>query len=182
MSRDHCKLKKAKDDWILEDCSSFGIEVNGKKLGKGQRHKLCHQDMIKLESTNEFVYKFILESSETYIPCKRRKLTDENEDIINNMRKKFEESQSSEIQHIEDKIQNAKHMQTTSKILKEQLQLDLSRKEQQLHCEYAAQIEKLKGKKNEVERQKALLIEERDAQLAAVKLEMEGQIASLMVS
>ncbi|KAI8422302.1 hypothetical protein MSG28_006179 [Choristoneura fumiferana] len=180
LSRDHCILKKVKDDWILEDCSSFGIEVNGKKLGKGQRHKLCHQDMIKLESTNEFVYKFILENSETYIPCKRRKLTDENEDIINNMRKKFEESQSYEIQHIEDKIQNAKHMQTTSKILKEQLQLDLSRKEQQLHFEYAAQIEKLKGKKNEVEQQKALLIEERDAQLAAVKVEMEGKIASLM--
>ncbi|XP_047992432.1 E3 ubiquitin-protein ligase RNF8-like isoform X2 [Leguminivora glycinivorella] len=180
LSRDHCVFKKIDNNWILEDCSSFGIEVNGDKLGKGQKRKLNNQDVIKLESSNEFVYKFV-SSIEQSTPCKRRKLeTDENCDFINNVKKKFEESQSCEIQHIEEKIQNAKHMQSTSKMLKEQLQLDLSRKEQQLHDEYAAQIKKLKGQQDEVEQQKALLLEERDLQLAAVKVEMEGKIASLM--
>ncbi|XP_063392515.1 E3 ubiquitin-protein ligase RNF8-like isoform X2 [Cydia fagiglandana] len=180
LSRDHCVFKKIDDNWILEDCSSFGIEVNGNKLGKGQKRKLNNQDVIKLESSNEFVYKFV-STSEQSTPCKRRKLeVDENHDFIDNVKKKFEESQSCEIQHIEEKIQNAKHMQTTSKRLKEQLQLDLSRKEQQLHDDYAAQIKKLKGQHDEVEQQKALLIEERDLQLAAVKVEMEGKIASLM--
>ncbi|XP_061703917.1 uncharacterized protein LOC133515395 [Cydia pomonella] len=181
LSRDHCVFKKIEDNWILEDCSSFGIEVNGNKLGKGQKRKLNNQDVIKLESSNEFVYKFLSTSSEQSTPCKRRKLeTDENHDFIDNVKKKFEESQTCEIQHIEEKIQNAKYMQTTSKRLKEQLQLDLSRKEQQLHDDYAAQIKKLKGQQDEVEQQKALLIEERDLQLAAVKVEMEGKIASLM--
>ncbi|XP_063538671.1 uncharacterized protein LOC134747920 [Cydia strobilella] len=181
LSRDHCVFKKIDDNWILEDCSSFGIEVNGNKLGKGQKRKLNNQDVIKLESSNEFVYKFVSTGSEQSTPCKRRKLeADENHDFIDNVKKKFEQSQSCEIQHIEEKIQNAKHMQTTSKRLKEQLQLDLSRKEQQLHDDYAAQIKKLKGQHDEVEQQKALLIEERDLQLVAVKVEMEGKIASLM--
>ncbi|XP_063361660.1 E3 ubiquitin-protein ligase RNF8-like [Cydia amplana] len=181
LSRDHCVFKKIDDNWILEDCSSFGIEVNGNKLGKGQKRKLNNHDVIKLESSNEFVYKFVSTSSEQSTPCKRRKLeADENHDFIDNVKKKFEESQSCEIQHIEEKIQTAKHMQTTSKRLKEQLQLDLSRKEQQLHDDYAAQIKKLKGQQDEVEQQKALLIEERDLQLAAVKVEMEGKIESLM--
>lgn len=73
-------------------------------------------------------------------------------------------------------------MQNTSKILKQQLQLDMDRKIQQLESSFAIQIENLKGEKNEVEQQKVLLIEERDAQLASIKQDMEGKITELMVS
>lgn len=73
-------------------------------------------------------------------------------------------------------------MQNTSKILKQQLQLDMDRKIQQLENSFAIQIENLKGEKNEVEQQKVLLIEERDAQLASIKQDMEGKITELMVS
>lgn len=102
--------------------------------------------------------------------------------IINDVKLKFEESQKCEIQHIEEKIQNVKQIQTTKIIHKKSLQDDMNRKIQQLENEFSVQIENLKGEKNEVEKQKASLIEERDAQLAKLKEKMEGKITELMVS
>lgn len=187
ISRTHCKFKKGKNnEWTLEDNSTFGIKINGSTLGKGLEKKLCDGDIISLELTDEFVYKFINTPSEEVfeVPRKRLKMdsNDENNKIIDDVKMKFEESQTFEIKHIEEKIQNAKQMQNTSMILKEQLQTDLNRKILQLENEFAAQIENLKGEKNEVERQKTLLCEERDAQLATIKLEMEEKISELMVS
>lgn len=98
------------------------------------------------------------------------------------MKVKFEASQKYEIEHIEDKIQNAKQMQTTSLILKQQLELDMDRQIQQLKNDYASQIENLQGEKDEVEKQKVFLIEQRDAELTAVRKDMEGKISELMVS
>ncbi|XP_060803661.1 E3 ubiquitin-protein ligase RNF8 isoform X3 [Amyelois transitella] len=180
ISRNHCAIKNNENnDWIIEDFSSFGISINGEKLGKNKLRILHHEDLITLDLSEEFTYKFI-NNSDFEVPSKRRKLECTKEDFIDNVKIKFEESQSYEIKHIEDKIQNAKQMQTTSMILKQQLQLDMNRKIQQLESKYAAQIENLKGEKNEVEKLKAIHVAERDAQLAAIKGEMEGKIAELM--
>ncbi|KAJ8730803.1 hypothetical protein PYW08_002216 [Mythimna loreyi] len=185
ISRNHCKFKKGKNnEWTIEDNSTFGIKINGVTLGKGLEKILCDGDIISLELTDEFVYKFMNSPSEEVleVPRKRLKMDNnvQNNKIIDDVKMKFEESQSFEIKHIEEKIQNAKQMQNTSMILKEQLQTDMNRKILQLENEFAAQIENLKGEKNEVERQKTILLEERDAQLATIKLEMEEKISELM--
>ncbi|KAM3964269.1 uncharacterized protein ACR2FA_001758 [Aphomia sociella] len=185
ISRNHCTFKKYDDyEWIIEDNSTFGISINGDKVGKGKSRRISSDDIITLEPSQEFVYKFINESNAEIIPRKRIKLEADDvtdaDDFINDVKLKFEESQNFEIKHLEDKIQNRKHMQTASMILKQQLQIDMDRKMKQLESEYALQIENLKGEKNEVEQQKALRIAERDAQLAAVKEEMGGKISELM--
>lgn len=184
ISRKHCTFKKTgEDEWYVEDHSTAGITINDEKLGKGSQRKLEHEDVIMLESSDELQYKFILPSFDAFeTPRKRMKMTVPDSAIIDDVKLKFEESQKCEIQHIEDKIQNAKQMQTTSIILKKQLQEDMNRKIKQLEDEFSVQIENLKGEKNEVEQQKASLIEERDAQLTNVKIEMEGKITELMVS
>ncbi|KAL0880862.1 hypothetical protein ABMA27_002045 [Loxostege sticticalis] len=180
ISRNHCTFKKVENDWIVEDNSSFGIIVNGNQLGKGKQKKLNHEDTIVLEPSEEFVYQFINQSEIFEIPRKRIKLEKpDGEDIINDVKLTFEQSQSYEIKHIEKKIQNAKSMQETSRILKEQLQLDMDRKMKQLENDCALRIENLQGEKNHVEEQKAILLAERDAQLAFVKEEMEGKITEL---
>lgn len=116
------------------------------------------------------------------VPRKRIKLEKTNsQELINDVKLKFEESQSYEIKHIEDKIQNSKHMQETTRVLKEQLQLDMDRKMKQLETEFASQIENLKGEKYEVDRQKALLLEERDSQILCIRKEMESKISELKV-
>lgn len=184
ISRNHCTLRKNhNDEWELQDHSSFGIQVNGHRIGKGNIWKLAHEDVIILEP-NEFIYKFIDPASHTFeIPKKRRKLNEGiGDDLLKDVKIKFEESQSCEIKHLEEKILGTKQRQETSKMLKLQLQQDMDRKVQQLEKDFAMQIENLKGKKLEVESQKAKLIEERDAQLAIVKDEMEVQIKELMVS
>lgn len=151
-------------------------------LGKGKQKKLNHEDTLVLEPTEEFVYQFNYQADVFEIPRKRIKLEKtDSEDIINDVKLKFEESQSYEIKHIENKIQNAKHLQETSKELKEQLQLDMDRKMKQLESDFALQIENLKGEKNEIEKQKALLLAERDNQLSCIQQEMEGKILELKV-
>ncbi|KAJ8721514.1 hypothetical protein PYW07_002289 [Mythimna separata] len=185
ISRTHCKFKKGKNnEWTLEDNSTFGIKINGATLGKGLEKKLCDGDIISLELTDEFVYKFMNSPSEESLEVPRKRLkmdnNDQNNKIIDDVKMKFEESQTFELKHIEEKIQNAKQMQNTSMILKEQLQTDMNRKILQLENEFAAQIENLKGEKKEVERLKTILLEERDAQLADVKLVMEEKISELM--
>ncbi|KOB78571.1 putative ring finger protein 8-like protein [Operophtera brumata] len=179
ISRNHCTFKKTSDnEWYVEDNSSLGIKINNERLGQGSKRKLEHEDLISLEPSDEFIYKFILPHDNLFeIPRKRMRL---DKPIDSTIIDKFEASQKCEIQHIEDKIQNAKQMQTTSIILKKQLQEDMNRKIKQLENEFSVQIENLKGEKNEVEKQKASLIEERDAQLTNVKDEMEGKIAELM--
>lgn len=183
ISRKHCTFKKLNDDeWLVEDNSSFGIKINNEKLGKGSNRIVTDEDVLSLDPADEFVYKISI-PNDFEIPKKRMRM-DKNCDsnIINSMKMKFEASQCDEIKHIEEKILNAKHMQTTSIILKEQLQLDMDRKMHQLQNDFALQIESLKGEKNEVEKQKALLIEERDTLLKNVKNEMEGKISELMVN
>lgn len=184
ISRNHCTLKKNQDnEWELQDHSSFGIQVNGHRIGKGNTWKLAHNDVVTLEP-NEFIYKFIDPASHIFeVPKKRRKLNDGNgDDLLKDVKIKFEESQSYEIKHLEEKILSTKQRQETSKMLKVQLQLDMDRKIQQLENDFAIQIENLKGEKLEVESQKVKLIEERDIQLASVRDEMEGKIKELMVS
>uniref|UniRef100_A0A2A4J7C8 E3 ubiquitin-protein ligase CHFR n=1 Tax=Heliothis virescens TaxID=7102 RepID=A0A2A4J7C8_HELVI len=183
ISRNHCHFKKVENKWTVEDNSSFGIKVNGKTVGKGLAKTLRDGDVITLEVSEEFVYKFTHPSEDEFeVPRKRIKMDDSSasNNIINDVKMKFEESQTFEIKHIEEKIQNAKQMQNTSMILKEQLQTEMNRKILQLESEFALQIENLKGEKNEVERQKTILEEERDAQLATIKHEMENKISELM--
>lgn len=184
ISRNHCTLRKNHDnEWELQDHSSFGVQINGHRIGKGNTLKLAHKDVITLVP-NEYVYKFIDPSSKTFeIPKKRRKLNDSIvDDLIEDVKIKFEESQSCDIKHLEEKILITKQRQESSMMLKMQLQQDMDRKIQQLEKDFAMQIENLKGKKLEVETQKAKLIEERDAQLASVRGEMEETIKELMVS
>ncbi|XP_028174427.1 golgin subfamily A member 6-like protein 4 isoform X4 [Ostrinia furnacalis] len=180
ISRNHCIFKKEDTDWLIEDNSSFGITINGNKLGKGKQSKLNHEDIIVLEPSEEFVYQFVNQSDIFEIPRKRIKLEKpDGEDIINDVKFTFEQSQSYEIKHIENKIQNAKSMQETSRILKEQLELVMERRIKQLDDNYAGQIENLIGEKTDVENQKKILIAEKNVQIASIKEEMEGKIAEL---
>ncbi|CAB3223537.1 unnamed protein product [Arctia plantaginis] len=185
ISRNHCLLKKdAQNGWMIEDNSSFGIKINGSLLGKGFSKKLSDGDVLTLEQTEEFVYEFKNQVEDVFeIPRKRIKLEEGNIDdssIINNMKIKFEESQSHEIEHIEQKLKNVKHMQTTSMIITRQLHKEMTSRVKHLEADFTLQIENLKGEKNEIERQKAILLEERDAQLAVIKCEMEEKIGVLM--
>ncbi|XP_012545306.2 E3 ubiquitin-protein ligase rnf8-A isoform X2 [Bombyx mori] len=185
ISRNHCIFKKTNDnDWTIEDRSTFGIEINGTKLGKGKSKRLYHQDIINLEPSGEFLYRYIHSNDDFETPRKRFKIEKSQNtsdgDIAYDVKVKFEASQKYEIEHIEDKIQNAKQMQTTSLILKQQLELDMDRQIQQLKNDYASQIENLQGEKDEVEKQKVFLIEQRDAELTAVRKDMEGKISELM--
>ncbi|CAG4975581.1 unnamed protein product [Parnassius apollo] len=186
ISRSHCIIRKTNHDaWYIEDYSSYGIEINGVKLGRSNKKRLQHKDIICLEPSQEFIYLFIDPFQENLdnsceSPRKRIKLENSDNDIISNVKMKFEHSQSCEIKHIEDKILNAKQMQTTSMILKKQLQLEMNRKIEQLKHDYTLQIENLKGEKSAVEEQKAKLIEERDNLLTTVKKEMDGKISDLM--
>lgn len=168
------------NEWFIEDFSAFGIEVNNKKLKKGVTCRLDHDDVIQLDATADFIYKF-MHNDDDFVPRKKMKLENPSTDILNDMKIKFEESQHFEMKHIEDKLNNTKQMLTTSTILKQQLEQDMTRKMEKLESDFAAQIENLKGEKNEVERQKALLEEERDSLLATVKQEMESKITDLMV-
>ncbi|KAH9632334.1 hypothetical protein HF086_010259 [Spodoptera exigua] len=159
ISRNHCKFKKGdNNEWILEDYSTFGIKVNGETLGKGLQKTLSNNDVISLEPTNEFVYNFVIPSQDNdnyETPRKRIKIEDTHSNqIIDDVKMKFEESQTFELKHIEEKIQNAKQMQNTSMILKKQLQTDMNRKIHQLESEFALQIENLKGEKDEEQIQK----------------------------
>ncbi|CAH1646671.1 unnamed protein product [Spodoptera littoralis] len=185
ISRNHCKFTKGdNNEWILEDYSTFGVKINGVTVGKGHQKTLSHNDVISLEPTNEFMFNFVIPSqdNENYeTPRKRFKMENtHNNTIIDDVKMKFEESQTFELKHIEEKIQNAKQMQNTSIILKKQLQTDMNRKIHQLESEFALQIENLKGEKDEVEQQKIKLIEERDIQLATIKHDMEQKISELM--
>lgn len=134
------------------------------------------------------MYKFVSSGEVECTPRKRIKLEENscstsscNPDIINNVKLKFEESQNFEINHIKEKIETAKQMQTTSMILKQQLELDMARRVEQLEQGFASQIENLRGEKDEVERQKQALEAERDLQLASVREQMEEKITDLMV-
>ncbi|XP_050346803.1 uncharacterized protein LOC126771113 isoform X2 [Nymphalis io] len=181
ISRNHCILKKNDADWILEDHSSFGIMINGHKIGKGNQKIIKHNDIITFESTQEFIYKFVCEDNELMpSSIKRIKLDTTDTTLINDMKNKFEESQNHAIKHIEDIIHNTKQITSTNILLKEQLQQHMKRKINHLESNYACQIENLKGEQDDVEKQKALLMEERDAQLAVLKQDMEGQILELM--
>ncbi|CAH2108269.1 unnamed protein product [Euphydryas editha] len=183
ISRNHCKFRKNNIDWIIEDHSSFGIIINGIKIGKGNWKKLNNNDTITLDASQEFVYKFICNDCEL-TPCSKKRIKIEPEsnraDLIHDVKIKFEESQNYAIKHIEDKIHNTKQINSTNILLKEQLQLDMKRKINQCESEFALQIQNLKGEKDEVERQKALLIEERDKLLQDLKQDMEGKISELM--
>ncbi|KAG7306507.1 hypothetical protein JYU34_009146 [Plutella xylostella] len=188
ISRKHCVFTKINEvDWGIEDFSSFGIEVNGTKLKKGCKFRLSDNDIIQLDATGDFLYKFVSPGEEHCTPRKRIKLEENScstsschPDIINNVKLKFEESQNFEINHIKEKIETAKQMQTTSMILKQQLELDMARRVETLEQGFAAQIENLRGEKDEVERQKQVLEAERDLQLASVKEQMEEKITELM--
>lgn len=136
-------------------------------------------DLITLEQTGEFIYTFLYEPEDFEIPRKRQKM--ESDEILDDVKMKFRESQNSQRKYVEEKLQNAKQIHTKSVVLKHQLQTDMNRKINHLQSEFALQIENLKGEKLEVERQKLILEEERDLQLASVKQEMEQQICELMV-
>ncbi|KAL4715576.1 hypothetical protein ACJJTC_009202 [Scirpophaga incertulas] len=181
ISRHHCTFKKRDNMWMIEDNSSFGILINGIKLGKGVTRILSHEDIITLESSGEFIYVFLNPLHDCNIPRKRIKLEREAyDDIYNNVKLKFEESQSIERIHIEEKIQNTKHLQETTKIMKDKLESDLNTKIKQLEENFTKQIENLKGEKNEVQKHKERLIVERDIQLKTVKKEMDVKICELM--
>lgn len=184
ISRSHCTFKMNNDhSWSIEDHSSFGIKINGNLLGKGVSKTLSNGDILTLDQTSEFVYKFAhLNEDECEIPRKRKRIEDTdlaNNTILNDMRIKFEASQTHEIEHIEQKLKNVKQMQSTSKILKKHLHAEMDNKIKQLQNEYTSQIENLRGEKNEIEMQKAILVQERDEQLALIKFQMEEKILEL---
>ncbi|XP_026732770.1 E3 ubiquitin-protein ligase RNF8-like isoform X2 [Trichoplusia ni] len=179
ISRSHCIFQKVNDkEWAVQDNSTFGIQINGQTLGKGQERKLGNGDLITLEQTGEFIYTFLYEPEDFELPRKRQKM--ERDEILDDVKMKFRESQNSQRKYVEEKLQNAKQIHTKSVVLKHQLQTDMNRKINHLQSEFALQIENLKGEKLEVERQKLILEEERDLQLASVKQEMEQQICELM--
>lgn len=181
ISRSHCVFQKVNENrWAVKDNSTFGIKINGQTLGKGQERTLCNGDLITLEESKEFTYSFFYEPEDSFeIPRKRKKM--EKDDILDDVKMKFTESQNCEKEHIEEKLQNVKQIHTKSVVLKHQLLTDMNRKIKDLQNECALQIENLKGEKLEVERQKLILEQERDLQLTNVKQEMEQKISELMV-
>ncbi|XP_013142845.1 PREDICTED: E3 ubiquitin-protein ligase RNF8-like isoform X2 [Papilio polytes] len=188
ISRNHCIIRKTFDEWFIEDHSSFGIELNGIKLGNGKYRKLNNLDVIILDPAKEFVFSFIKPNTsikDENIDCepsnKRIKLENDvdSADIINNVKIKFENSQSSEMQHIAEKIQNAQDIQKNSQLLKDRLQTEMMQKMQILNKLYTTKMDCLEDGKTTIEEQRALLIQERDGELASLKKEMEGKISSL---
>ncbi|CAH2233887.1 interaptin-like isoform X1 [Pararge aegeria] len=192
ISRNHCKLFKNDKKWFLEDYSTFGININGVNLGKGNSAEINHNDVIVLDETYAFVYQFLNKGAKNAelagSSAKRIKLEQEENsadilianEMMNNAKVKFEKSQDCEIRHIENKIESAKQIKTKNMILKNQLQLDMKRKIKSLESNFAAKIENLKGGKNEVKMQKAMLIIKRDSQLATLKQDMEAKISELL--
>ncbi|XP_038214993.1 E3 ubiquitin-protein ligase RNF8-like isoform X2 [Zerene cesonia] len=179
ISRSHCCFKKQQHNWVIIDHSTCGIELNGIKMGKGVSRKLLSNDIIKLEPSQEFVYKFHWNND--CPPTKRIKLEPNDDDFsLNDVKIKFEESQNCEIKHLEDKIHKQKQIQKTNELLKNQIHQSMNRKMEQLNNDFALQIENLKGEKIEVEKQKSLLLAERNAQVAAIKKEMDEKIKELM--
>ncbi|XP_061725377.1 E3 ubiquitin-protein ligase rnf8-A-like [Cydia pomonella] len=170
LSKDHCLFKKVEGGWLLENCSYSSIKVNGNKLCKGETHKLCDQDIIKLESSNELVYKFMSNTKSS--KCKKRKLDNEIVQNGNNV-KKSESTRSMR----SDINKNLNDMQMK---LKEQILLEQSKREKEIYDDYAVRIEKVKGSKKNVKHQKALLKMRRNAQLELNKVKMEERIASVM--
>lgn len=155
--------------------------MNGVRVGKGNFKNLLNNDIVRLDSLQEFVYKFIWPNN--HIAQKRIKLeTDRNSSILDHVKIKFEESQIHEMQHIEDKIQKQKQLQVANKLLRDELYEKTNIKVEQLERSFRLQIENLKGEKEEVQRQKILLIEQRDAQILTLKKEMDTKINELMVS
>ncbi|CAK1540501.1 unnamed protein product [Leptosia nina] len=182
ISRKHCKIRKENTSWLIEDYSSCSVEVNGVKVGKGKTFKLCHNDIIKLDLEQEFVFKFI-QKDDCPISQKKIKLDMQLEDInlINDAKTRFEESHNYEIKHIEDKIQKQKQLKETNKLLKDQIHQQMNRKVEQLEIDFASQIDNLIGENKDIAQQKSLLIQRRDAQIAVLKKEMEKRIEELMV-
>ncbi|CAH0714378.1 unnamed protein product, partial [Brenthis ino] len=182
ISREHCKLRKDENNWIIEDYSMFGIIINKKRVGKGNMEKLKHGDIIAMDTTHTFVYKFLCEDEEVMpTPSKRMKLdpNSNNTDFIEDMKEKFEQSQNNEIKHLEEKINNTNQIKNTNILLKEQMQVHMVRKMNLLNTMFATKIENLTGEKDEKERQRVLLVKERDAQLETLKQDMEGKINEL---
>lgn len=146
--------------------------------------KLKHGDIIVMDAYNTFVYKFLCED-EKVIPTtsKRMKLDPDSNstDFIEDMKDKFEQSQNNEIKHLEEKIYNTNQIKNTNILLKEQMQVHMVRKMNLLNSKFASKIENLTGEKDEIERQKVLLVKERDAQLETLKQDMEGKINELKV-
>ncbi|XP_063390810.1 E3 ubiquitin-protein ligase RNF8-like [Cydia fagiglandana] len=171
LSKDHCLFKKVESNWLIENCSYSSIKVNDNRLRKGETHKLCDQDIIKLESSNELVYKFMSNTNTKSPKCKRRKL-DENVQNDNNLKKtESTRSMRSDIN---------KNLNDTQINMKEQILLEQSKREKEIYDDYAVRIEKLKGSKKNVKNQKALLKMRRNAQLEINKVKMEERIASAM--
>ncbi|XP_039751526.1 E3 ubiquitin-protein ligase rnf8-A-like [Pararge aegeria] len=72
ISINHCKFIQNNKNWIVEDYSTFGIFINGVKLGKGKRKQISHGDIIQLDKSSEFVYQFVNEDSELMPPSAKR--------------------------------------------------------------------------------------------------------------
>ncbi|XP_032515111.2 E3 ubiquitin-protein ligase RNF8-like isoform X1 [Danaus plexippus] len=181
ISRNHCIFQKCENDWIINDNSTFGIVINGKTLGKGNKRNLKHGDIIELDPTKEFVYNFNYVDDD-FLPSSRKRIkleTNTCTNLISNVKIKFEESQNYEMKRIEDKIENTKQMKTTNLLLKEQLETEMKRKINILESEYSSQINNLKGEKDEVQKQKSQLIEERETQLTNLKNAMNAKLEDL---
>ncbi|XP_063543585.1 glutamic acid-rich protein-like [Cydia strobilella] len=171
LSKDHCLFKKVEGNWLLENCSYSNIKVNDNKLRKGKTHKLSDQDVIKLESSNELVYKF-MSNTDTRSPMRKRRKLDENVQSDNNVKKtESTRSMRSDIN---------KNLNDTQIKLKEQILSEQNKRDKEIYDDYAVRIEKLKGSKKNVKNQKALLKMRRNAQLELNKVKMEERIASVM--
>ncbi|XP_063632349.1 E3 ubiquitin-protein ligase RNF8-like [Cydia splendana] len=171
LSKDHCLFKKVEGNWLLENCSYSSLKVNDNRLRKGETHKLCDQDIIKLESSNELVYKFT-SNTNTKSPKRKRRKLDENVQNDNNVKKtESTRSMRSDIN---------KNLNDTQIKMKEQILSEQSKREKEIYDDYAVRIEKLKGSKKNVKNQKALLKMRRNAQLEINKVKMEERIASAM--
>ncbi|XP_041988199.1 E3 ubiquitin-protein ligase RNF8-like isoform X2 [Aricia agestis] len=179
ISRSHCMIQSVDDVWIIHDLSTLGIEINGVTLGKGKSKKLENGDIISMEPSKEFVYKFVHEETPSDCPRKRKKLLPE-EDMINDVKIKFEQSQDFAMKNLEVQIQNAKHIQTSNILLKEQLESNMKKKICQVEEKFAVQIENLKGEKFDVEQQKAQLEKEKNIELEELRKDMGGRIEELM--
>ncbi|XP_048003250.1 E3 ubiquitin-protein ligase rnf8-A-like [Leguminivora glycinivorella] len=167
-------IQKVEGHWTLENCSYSSIKVNDNKLRKGEAHTLTDQDIIKLESSNELVYKF---TSNIKSSKRKRRKNDENKKSESPRRTSRLVLVTKNEKHMSGDVN--KSLDDTLK-LKEQILSEQSNKEKEIYDDYAVRMERLKGSKKNVKNQKALLKMRRNKQLELNRMETEDRIASMM--
>ncbi|XP_072939331.1 uncharacterized protein [Epargyreus clarus] len=180
ISRQHCAIRKIQNEWFIEDQSTYGIEINTVRLGRGNQQKLKNGDVLLFEPSRAFIYTYYEEFYGSPA-CKRLKLENStNNDFINNMKSRFEESQTNAMGHIADKIYTIQQRHAATLQYRDLVQKVYDYKTRDIENHFALLIQRLNGEEQVVQRKKIEIEEERDSQLAIVQQDLEDTLNDLM--